>query len=360
MSLTLVCGVPAYAKTASSIKQELAESQQNEKDAKAEYEAKKKAEEAIKSEIKTLEKRIKSTENELKSLEKDIAANDQKIEETEQEIVEMETTVRRQNDDLNARLRMMYESGEGSLIEVLLGSADLTDFLGGLDIVKKIHEYDMQVLDEMNIQLNKIEQKKAELVDMQQLLDTHKKAQIQKRESLAADKKKLAAAEAKAHQETVEAQEDLAAAQKESDALEAELKSYTSTQTWGGGKLGWPVIGRVTSEYGYRIRPNFGYRQLHSGIDIAASTGTPIRAAGDGVVYSAGWKGSYGNAVIIDHGSGIMTLYGHNSSFAVSSGQSVKRGQVIAYAGSTGNSTGPHCHFEVRVNGTPQNPRGWL
>jgi murein DD-endopeptidase MepM/ murein hydrolase activator NlpD len=218
----------------------------------------------------------------------------------------------------------------------------------------------MDVLTEMNAKLEKIEKKKSELDDMKQVLKTNKQAQIQKREALATDKKKLASAEVKAHKETLEAQEDLAAAQKESDALEAELKSYTSTQTWGGGKLGWPVIGRITSEFGYRIRPNFGYRQLHTGIDIAVPSGTPIRAAGDGVVYSAGWKGSYGNAVIIDHGSGIMTLYGHNSGFAVSTGQTVKRGQVIAYAGSTGNSTGPHCHFEVRVNGTPQNPRAWL
>jgi murein DD-endopeptidase MepM/ murein hydrolase activator NlpD len=360
MSLTFVCAVPSYAKTKASIKQELAESQQDEKDAKAEYEAKKKAEDAIKAEIATLGKRIEANETALKTLEKKIEKNNNKIEETEVQLAAMEVEVEQQNDDLNARLRMMYESGEGTMIEVLLGSEDLNDFLGGLDIVKKIHEYDMQVLDEMNVRLAKIEEKKLELEDMKRLLKSNKKAQIEKRKALAEDKKKLAAAEAKAHQETEDALEDLEAAQKESNALEIELKNYTSSQTWGGGKLGWPVIGRITSEFGYRIRPNFGYRHLHSGIDIAVPSGTPIHAAGDGVVYSAGWKGSYGNAVIIDHGSGLMTLYAHNSSLAVSAGQSVKRGDVIAYAGSTGNSTGPHCHFEVRVNGTPQNPRGWL
>jgi murein DD-endopeptidase MepM/ murein hydrolase activator NlpD len=126
--------------------------------------------------------------------------------------------------------------------------------------------------------------------------------------------------------------------------------------------MGWPVNGRVTSEFGWRVHPISHARSLHAGIDIAAPTGAPVYAAADGVVVKSqsGWNGGYGNVVIVDHGSGIMTLYGHNSSLASSYGQEVKRGDVIAYVGNTGNSTGPHCHFEVRVNGVPQNPRGWL
>jgi murein DD-endopeptidase MepM/ murein hydrolase activator NlpD len=366
----LVSGLPVYAKTQSQIKQELSDSQDKEKDAKADYEAKKKKEAQIEAEIKTLEKTIAATEDELKTLESEISANNAKIEEIEIEIAAMEANVQRQNEDLSARLRMMYESGDGSLVEVLLGSESINDFLGGLDIVKKIHAYDMEVLDDLNAQLAKIEEKKAELDAIKNELKANQDKQIQKRESLASDKKKLVAAEAQAHKETVEAQEDYEAAQKASDALESELRSFRSKNEWAGtvvignGRLGWPCSGRITSEYGYRTRPNYGYTQLHSGIDIAVPTGTPIRAAESGVVYSAGWKGSYGNCVIIDHGNmegkSITTLYGHNSSLAVSVGQSVTRGQVIAYAGSTGNSTGPHCHFEVRVTGVAQNPRGWL
>jgi murein DD-endopeptidase MepM/ murein hydrolase activator NlpD len=370
LSFTLVSGLPTYAKTKTEIKNQLSASQEKEKDAKAEYEAKKEKEAELEAEIKTLEKRIASTEAELKVLEGKIASNNEEIKAIEAEIVSMEANVQQQTDDLSARLRMMYESGDGSLVEVLLGSENITDFIGGLDIVKKIHAYDMEVLDDLNAQLAKIEEKKAELDAIRQTLKTNQDSQIQKRESLASDKKKLVAAEAQAHKETVEAQEDYEAAQKASDALESELRNYRSPNEWtgtvmtGNGRLGWPCSGRITSEYGYRIRPNYGYSQLHSGIDIAVPTGTPIRAAESGVVYSAGWKGSYGNCVIIDHGNmegkSITTLYGHNSSLAVSPGQSVKRGQVIAYAGSTGNSTGPHCHFEVRVNGVAQNPRGWL
>ena len=119
----------------------------------------------------------------------------------------------------------------------------------------------------------------------------------------------------------------------------------------------WPTSGYVSSPYGLR----WNGTEFHQGIDIAAETGTPIVATADGVVTSAGWNGSgYGNMVDVDHGGGIMTRYGHASAVAVTVGQEVRRGQVIAYVGSTGYSTGPHLHYEVRVNGQPVNPAGYL
>ena len=116
----------------------------------------------------------------------------------------------------------------------------------------------------------------------------------------------------------------------------------------------WPVSGPVTSYFGWR------WGRMHEGIDIAVPTGTAVVAAASGQVVYAGWMGGYGNLVLIDHGGGLATAYGHNSGFAVGGGQSVGQGQVIAYAGSTGNSTGPHVHFEVRVNGSPVDPLGYL
>lgn len=118
----------------------------------------------------------------------------------------------------------------------------------------------------------------------------------------------------------------------------------------------WPAAGYVSSPYGLR----FGGTEFHQGIDIAAEMGTPIVATADGVVTAAGWNGGYGNMVDIDHGSGIVTRYGHASAVAVSVGQQVRRGEVIAYVGSTGRSTGPHVHYEVRVNGAPVNPAAYL
>lgn len=118
----------------------------------------------------------------------------------------------------------------------------------------------------------------------------------------------------------------------------------------------WPAAGYVSSPYGLR----FNGTEFHQGIDIAADMGTPIVATADGVVTAAGWNGGYGNMVDVDHGGGIVTRYGHASALAVTVGQQVRRGEVIAYVGSTGRSTGPHVHYEVRVNGAPVNPAGYL
>ncbi|WP_371375683.1 peptidoglycan DD-metalloendopeptidase family protein [Sporomusa aerivorans] len=122
----------------------------------------------------------------------------------------------------------------------------------------------------------------------------------------------------------------------------------------------WPANGEVTSRFGWRSSPWGWGSDWHPGIDIANDTGTPILAAADGTVVSNTWTGGYGKMVEIDHGNGIVTIYGHNSEILVASGQKVKKGEVIAYMGSTGLSTGSHCHYEVRVNGTAVNPSGFL
>jgi murein DD-endopeptidase MepM/ murein hydrolase activator NlpD len=116
----------------------------------------------------------------------------------------------------------------------------------------------------------------------------------------------------------------------------------------------WPASGVVTSGFGWR------WGRMHEGLDIAASYGAPISAASSGTVIYAGWMGGYGNLVVIDHGGGLATAYGHQSSIAVSSGSQVSQGQTIGYVGSTGHSTGPHLHFEVRVNGSAVDPMGYL
>ncbi len=122
----------------------------------------------------------------------------------------------------------------------------------------------------------------------------------------------------------------------------------------------WPISGGVSSGYGYRVHPIYGTRRLHTGLDVSGGSGTPIAAAKAGTVLSAGWRGGYGNAVVISHGGGITTLYAHQSQLNVSTGQQVGRGDIVGWVGSTGASTGPHLHFEVRVNGSPVDPRPYL
>ncbi len=129
----------------------------------------------------------------------------------------------------------------------------------------------------------------------------------------------------------------------------------------GSGRFSSPVPGAVmTSRFGWRVHPIFGTGRMHTGIDFGVGAGTPIRAADHGVVLDATWMGGYGKAVMIDHGQGIVTLYAHTSAYYVRPGQQVRKGQIIAAVGSTGYSTGPHLHLEVRKNGTPVDPLGWF
>ena len=149
------------------------------------------------------------------------------------------------------------------------------------------------------------------------------------------------------------------ALQQVSATLAAKIQAAQAAAGTGGGSpsaagLIWPVLGPVTSPFGWR------WGRMHEGIDIGAASGTQIRAAAAGTVIYAGWLGGYGNLDVIDHGGGVATAYGHQSSVAVGNGASVAQGQVIGYVGSTGHSTGPHLHFEVRVNGIPQDPLGYL
>jgi murein DD-endopeptidase MepM/ murein hydrolase activator NlpD len=139
----------------------------------------------------------------------------------------------------------------------------------------------------------------------------------------------------------------------ERDAQRNARGGYAPGAVSGSGLI-WPIRGTVTSEFGAR------WGRQHTGIDIAAGTGTPIRAAKGGEVVFAGRMGGYGNCIIVNHGGGFSTLYAHQSRLGASDGQDVEQGEVIGYVGSTGNSTGPHLHFETRVNGTPQNPRRYL
>jgi murein DD-endopeptidase MepM/ murein hydrolase activator NlpD len=295
-------------------------------------------------------------------LAKKIEDNDRRIVGIERDISLLEEDVCAQNSDLMERLRLMYMAGDSNALDVLLNSADIVDFLSNRDMIQKIHAYDVMTLEELNRKLDLVEEKKAELVDVKIALERQLADAKQKKADLDGDRKELAAAQSRARAEAAEALEDLEEMEAASKSIEKELKKLESQGTYGGGKMGWPVSGSVSSEFGWRVHPISHARRIHEGIDISAPTGTPVRAASDGVVVKAsnGWNGGYGNIVVIDHGSGIMTLYGHNASLASSVGQAVKRGDVVAYVGSTGNSTGPHCHFEVRVNGVAQNPRGWL
>lgn len=153
---------------------------------------------------------------------------------------------------------------------------------------------------------------------------------------------------------------DIASLKVEARKYRAELQRKARLAALSAKPSLWPVHGHVSSGFGWRIHPIYGYGRMHTGMDITAGWGTPIRAAGAGRVIQSGYYGGYGNAVIIDHGNSLSTLYGHCSSLSVNVGQFVKKGQLVGYVGSTGASTGPHLHFEVMVNGQQVDPSGYL
>jgi len=348
--------------TADDLRNNLSDVQNQLGQAQGEYDAAVKELKGLDASIKTLEGQIQDTQNEIDTLQGQIDENNALLQSLLEQIVALEAEITDQNSQLNQRLRVMYETGDQSILSVLLNSESFVDFLSNIEMVQRIHESDKAFLAELQAKLDDIEAKKAEADQIKETLDAQNTALHEKQDKQNADKASLAAAQKRAQAIRDQAAADVDRLEKESVKIKNELANMTSQ--WGdyaGGKMAWPVIGPITSPFGMRIHPITGQYTMHTGIDIGVSSGTPVHAAADGIVYFAGWNtGGYGNLVMLDNGSGIVTMYAHNSSFAVSKGQVVSRGDVIAYSGSTGNSTGPHVHFEVRVNGVPENPMNWL
>jgi murein DD-endopeptidase MepM/ murein hydrolase activator NlpD len=317
----------------------------------------------VSKQIEELDTKMDNAASELSKVENELDNLNLKINQTEKDLFEAEESLSEQEETFNQRLRVMYKNGNVGYLEVLLSSGNIKDFLSRKDMIQSIAEYDKDLIKFMKEQRDIIDEKKTELVAQRASVEvTKSKIEARKREleNVSREKELLMS----------KLQNDIKAFEKEYDKLNDYAKQIESkivklqrnTNPYSGGKMAWPVPGhnRISSYYGYRIHPIFKTKKLHTGIDIPAPTGTAVKAAADGIVIYADWLGGYGKAVMVDHGGGIVTLYGHNSAFTVKNGATVKRGDTIAKAGSTGNSTGPHCHFEVRKNGAYVDPLPWL
>ncbi|MBR2143475.1 M23 family metallopeptidase [Anaerovibrio sp.] len=278
---------------------------------------------------------------------------------------ETERDLAKRNVKLSKRVRDIYINGQISYIDVLFGAKDFSDFLTRMDILKRIikHDYDliMKVKADRQVVMDtraKLEQDKA---DVEVLV-----ANAEEKQAVMLEKKREQQAlldKAQYDKEVSEqAYEEIMAASQEITNMirRSQMSSSGYASVTGSGAMIWPLDGPITSEFGWRTHPIFGTQRYHSGLDIGGDYGLPIVAAASGTVIHSGWISGYGYTVIIDHGGGITTLYGHNSSLSVDVGDVVSQGQTIALCGSTGNSTGPHCHFEVRENGEPVSPYGYL
>lgn len=276
-----------------------------------------------------------------------------------------------------ARLRYLQRSPARQGWAVLLQSQSISDFISRRHQLKLVYQADQQILAKLNEQANLINKQKTDVEQQkneialirQQLLaqkadyQTQAQSQSEMIQRLNSDRLALEAAQNQLDQDSknleVLIQQKIAEARARVEA-QAKTNSRRSIIIQGTGMFAYPSDAPTSSPFGWRMHPVLGYRRFHAGLDFAASYGSTIRAADSGTVIFAGWYGGYGRAVIIDHGKGITTLYGHTSQLYVSEGQAVQRGQAIAAVGSTGLSTGPHLHFEVRRNGSPVNPANYL
>lgn len=313
----------------------------------------------IQEELRVATAEYKEVKGQLDSVEDKISDNTELLEKTEADL-------KVKNKKLQQRVRDIYINGQISYVDVLFGAKDFADLMIRMDVLKRIikHDYDliMKVKEEKATVENtraQLEKDKAEaevlVADAQA-----KKAKVEDKES----EQQVLLDQAIYDRDTSERmyEEIMAASQEVANMIRRSQMSsagYSGAPAGAGGMI-WPISGPITSEFGWRTHPIFGTARFHSGLDIGGDYGMPIYAAAGGTVIYAGWISGYGNAVIIDHGGGVTTLYGHNDSLNVSEGENVAQGQVIAMCGSTGNSTGPHCHFEVRENGEPVSPYGYL
>ncbi|AJQ26123.1 murein hydrolase activator EnvC family protein [Pelosinus fermentans] len=265
---------------------------------------------------------------------------------------------------LNKRIRDIYQNGQLSYLDVLFGANDFSDFTTRMDLLKRIMDKDIELIIKVKAERELVLQKRAELESDKAAILQLEKAAIEKKKIIESSKKEREAVLASAVNERDTAEQSYQELLETSRNIEQMIRrSQNGKQgpSGGTGAMMWPTdVTEITSPYGWRTHPIFGTSRYHSGIDIGADYGDSVRAADSGVVIYADWMGGYGKAVIIEHGNGISTLYGHNSELLVVEGQRVRKGEVISRVGSTGYSTGPHLHFEVRENGSPTSPMDYL
>ena len=324
-----------------------------------------------------LEGRQSTSENNLQTLERSIVYTANQITETEDRLAQAEKSLQRLEAALQqaeadyenvrmatvARLQFLQRQQGSEGWAVLLQSQDLNEFLDRQYQLKRVYGADRQVLHDLKVKADAIQQQKVAVEDQRNqvaLLRQQLLSQKQQYEAEASEERQLIA-RLRDRRSALEAAEAQLA--RDSDQIANLIRQKLAAQSGavrGTGRFVFPANARISSGFGNRMHPILGYSRFHGGVDFAAPQGSTIFAADSGQVIFSGWYGGYGQAVIIDHGGGLTTLYAHASRLFVREGQAVQQGQAIAAVGSTGLSTGPHLHFEVRQGGNLFNPMGYL
>jgi murein DD-endopeptidase MepM/ murein hydrolase activator NlpD len=324
-----------------------------------------KTEKTIMGQVQSIEQQTARTQLEIRRLTDNISYLQNNISATEKQIKIQQQELDNQTQVLGERLVVIYEQGESSYLEVLLGANDLKDFITRFEMLKTIIDQDRDLIDTINTNKKNLDNKIADLEVQKRSLQADQASQEANKLLLAGqlnEKKTVLDSVQTEKEKYAQAIAELEQASAEAEAMIRRLQGKGDGSRIGTGTYTWPTPGykTITSAFGMRFHPILKVNKLHTGIDIGAPSGAKIVAADGGTVIFSGWLGAYGNAIIIDHGAGISTLYGHQSALLVNEGQTVAKGQQIGRVGSTGWSTGAHLHFEVRKNGTPVSPAGFV
>ncbi len=322
----------------------------------------------LKKYVTELDQKLEEIQANIADLNMQIADKEAEIAVTREELAAAREKEEQQYESMVIQIQMTYEQGDSSFLNLLFSGGTFSDILNKLEYVEQVSAYSQNLLDEYMLNRQLIELCEQELVAAKEVLDEMREGVLAEEAAL----EELIAAKEQAIREYDSniSNKDAAIREYEADVKEQNeiietlekaiaeekrklLAESGSVIIYDGGQFKFPLASytRISSEYGNRIHPTLGVQKFHNGVDFAAPTGTAIYAAYDGKVVAAAYSSSMGNYVMIDHGSGLYTIYMHASKLYVSAGAVVVRGETIAAVGSTGRSTGPHLHFSVRLNG---------
>ncbi|MBQ4347041.1 MAG: peptidoglycan DD-metalloendopeptidase family protein, partial [Firmicutes bacterium] len=382
-TVTVMALVAPYAvsaaKSVAQLRQEQQALQQKKKDLQAALENVKALQQEIAAEIIELDIKVTEAEYELNLVLDELADAEERLAQSEQDLANARDAKVRHTELFKTRIKYIHENGNIGYLDIIMDSRNITDLLSRMQYVNDIMEYDRDTLNELVRIEELIDKKTQEIAEEKaniEVVAAEKQQRADELEALMKEKQATAAkyeADEASYERSLEQWEaDSANVEKliqqalaaEAAAAEAARNAGNSSPapTYSGGAFVWPVpsSSRVSSGYGYRDRVFGSGTEFHTGIDIPAGYGNDVIAAEGGKVITSKYVSGYGYTVIINHGSGVTSLYGHNSKLLVSVGDTVSKGQTIALIGSTGNSTGNHLHFEVRLNGSHQNPYNYL
>lgn len=319
---------------------------------------------SLQDEMSVLDKALTSMQAERDAAQEELDYLTERLHQAEKELQEATEKRDAQFELLGSRMQFLQEKGSSGYFEILLDSESFSDLFLRMQYVNDIMGYDKEILNELEQLQKTIQTRKAEIEKNrkeQEQVVAVLQAKVDEMNGIVKQKESVMAS----YEKDLAKYEQMVKANAAADAAALRQMNALSSPTVvykGSGSFAWPAPGGrgISSEFGSRTSPISGKSEFHNGLDIPANYGSPIVAAESGTVTYAGWMNGYGNTIIIDHGSGLTTLYGHNSSLVVSRGQKVSKGQQIARCGSTGWSTGNHCHFTVSKNGVAVNPHSYV